>query len=434
MVSRNPWLVLLSTAFIASSAVLSLARDAHSMSAPARGTLGSDTPIQLAGKGAAPVAAPGGAAQDDRFDRFGTALDTLAKETRLPGLSAAIVQDGRLAWSRGFGWADIEKKLPARPDTPYRLASVSKPLAAILLMQLVEEGKLSLDAPMKDFLIHPWFEPGAGSWAHYPERYSAKPITVRHVLTHTSEGEAPGESYNYNGNIFADLTWVLEDVTGRSYPDLLRAKIFEPLGMKRSLPGQLVAWGQAVAREIARPYKLDGEALVAGSYPGFGLEPDVDPAPWNLSPAFRLPAATDAARRRRLGAAWSSLSSSQTAAGVVSTVEDLAKFDIALDGGRLIGEGARKTMWTPVKNRDGRDLPYALGWFVEDAGGTRTIWHYGWFPPTVSALYLKLPDRKMTLILLSNSDGLSAKLAWTARGVRASPFARLFLEHFASGS
>ena len=113
----------------------------------------------------------------------------------------------------------------------------------------------------------------------------------------------------------------------------------------------------------------------------------------------------------------------------------LRGFELAFEiDATTLGEAARKTMWTPARNSEGRDLPYALGWFVENAGGTRTIWHYGWFPPTVSTLYVKLPDRKTTLILLANSDGLSAKWSWTADGVRASPFARLFLEHFATGS
>jgi hypothetical protein len=64
--------------------------------------------------------------------------------------------------------------------------------------------------------------------------------------------------------------------------------------------------------------------------------------------------------------------------------------------------------------------------------GIRIVWHYGWFPPTVSALYLKVPEKKLTFLLLSNCDGLSAGMAWTAEGIRASPYARLFLEHFVS--
>ena len=343
-----------------------------------------------------------------------------------------------MIWSQGFGFADLERKIPAAPDTPYRLASVSKPFAAILIMQLVEKGAtakkggLDLDTPMREFTIHPWFEPGGGSWAHYPTRYVDKPITVRHVLTHTSEADPPGDAYKYNGTIFGDLTWVIEDVTKKSYPDVLREQILDPLQMQRTLPGQLVPWGQKTAAEIAKPYALKEGSAVPGTYPGFGLEPDLDVAPWNLEPAYRQPVATAAARKTLLGKAYTPLYSSQTAAGMVSTVEDLARFDIAFDAGKLVSAASREQMFTPARDSKGKDLPYGLGWFVETIDGIRLVWHYGWFPPTVSALYLKVPEKKITFLLLSNCDGLSAGMAWTAQGIHASPYARLFLEHFVS--
>jgi CubicO group peptidase (beta-lactamase class C family) len=363
---------------------------------------------------------------------FEKALGRLAEEQHLPGLSAAIVQNHAVIWSHGFGEADLARRIPAAPDTPYRLASLSKPFAAVLIMQLVQEGKLDLEAPMRNFAIHSWFEPGGGSWAHYPSRYTEKPITVRHVLTHTSESEPPGEAYNYNGNIFADLTWVIEDVTKKPYPEVLRERILEPVHMTRSLPGQLVPWGQKVAAAIATAYKLEDGKPVPGTYPGFGLDPEVDVSRWNLDPAYRLPAATQAARKTLLGRAYTPLYSSQTAAGMVSTVEDLARFDIALDTDQLVSAASREQMFTPVHNSAGKVLPYGLGWFVENVGGQRLVWHFGWFPPTVSAFYLKVPEKNLTLLLLSNCDGLSAGMAWTQKGVRASPYARLFLEEFVS--
>ncbi len=367
----------------------------------------------------------------DSFARFEAALDSLARANGLPGLSAAIVRDHRLAWSHGFGYADWERRVPATPATAYRLASVSKPIAATVLMQLVEEGKLLLDAPMRDFQIHPWFEPGGGSWAHYPERYVERAITVRHVLTHTSESDPPGAAYKYNGNIFADLTWVIEAVTRQSYPVVMRERVFDPLGMTSSVPGQLVPWGEVARAALATPYAVrDGERQ-RGTYPGFGIEPGVDVRLWNLEPAFRLPVASDSARRALLGQDYTPLFSSQTAAGMVSTVEDLARFDIAFDTGKLVSDAARAQMFTASRTPSGDTLPYGLGWFVEEVNGRKIVWHYGWFPPTVSALYLKVPDLGLTFLLLSNSDLLSADMEWTARGVRASPYARLFLDRFA---
>ncbi len=365
---------------------------------------------------------------DSSFLALGAAIEQQMATDSLPGLSVAVVQDGRQAWAAGYGWADRERRIPATPRTPYRLASLSKPLAAVLLLKLVEAGKLDLDAPMSSFAIHPWFEPGGGKWAHYPKRYAERPITVRQVLSHTSEADPPGSAFKYNGNLFADLTWVIEDVTGGSYPIVLRDSLLAPLKMTRTLPGQLVPWGQFVAASIATPYALEKGELRPSTYPGFGIEPDLDVSPWRLDPVYRLPAATVAAREAQLGEAYTPLYSVQTAAGVVSTVEDLARFDVALDAGRLLGEATREAMFTPARGGDGKLLPYALGWFVEEVDGLQVVWHFGWYPPCVSALFVKVPERRLSLILLSNSDGLSAGRAWTAEGVLASPYARLFWE------
>ena len=371
------------------------------------------------------------AAAPSRFEAFQADLDRLAASIPLPGYSAAVVEQGEVVWTHGWGQADREAGIRATPETPYRLASVSKPLAAVLLMQLVEERKLALDDPMSKFRIHPWFEPGGGSWAHYPSRYADKPITVRHVLTHTSESDPPGEAYRYSGNIFADLTFVIEDVTRESYPKALQERVLDRARMTRSLPGQLVPWSAEVGRALAKPYRIVEGQLAPGTYPGFGLEPDRDVTPWNLAPAFRVPQATVEARRAILGERYTPLHSSQTAAGAVSTVVDLARFDIALDSGRLVRSASRDEMFHAARTKEGKPLPYGLGWFVEDEPGPKVVWHYGWFPPTVSALYIKVPERKLTFLMLANGDGISANVPWTAEGVRGSPVARLFLDHFA---
>lgn len=357
-------------------------------------------------------------------------LEQLAGQHGLPGFSAALVRDGRIEWSMGSGYADVEAKTPASADTPYRLASLSKPIAAVIMLQLVESGRLDLDLPMSNFDILAWFEPGSGSWAHYPSRYEEGGITVRHVLTHTSQSEPPGEAYNYSGNIFADLTWVIESVTGRSYPVVVMERILDPLGMMNSTPGQLVPSRQDVVTLLAKPYRLENGAPLPGTYPGFGLDPDVDVTPWNLDPDYRLPAGTQAARRRLLGEAFTPLYSAQTAAGMIASVNDLAAFDIALDGDRLVSAESRDIMFTAARTPQGEALPYGLGWFVEEWEGMKVVWHYGWFPPTVSGLYVKVLRENLAFIILSNCDGLSAGVAWSTLGLRASPFARLFLDHY----
>jgi CubicO group peptidase (beta-lactamase class C family) len=82
---------------------------------------------------------------------FEVDLDALRQELKIPGLCAAVVKDGQLVWARGLGFADVENRIPATPETPYHLASVTKPFAATVIMQLVQDGKLSLDDPVSRY-------------------------------------------------------------------------------------------------------------------------------------------------------------------------------------------------------------------------------------------------------------------------------------------
>jgi hypothetical protein len=116
-------------------------------------------------------------------------------------------------------------------------------------------------------------------------------------------------------------------------------------------------------------------------------------------------------------------------AGLISTATDLAKYDAALDRHDFLKPETQRLAWTPATSTDGRPLPYGLGWFAQDSAGVRLVWHYGYWP-TFSALILKAPERRVTLILLANSDGLSAPFGLGAGDVRTSPFALGFLRLF----
>jgi CubicO group peptidase (beta-lactamase class C family) len=118
------------------------------------------------------------------------------------------------------------------------------------------------------------------------------------------------------------------------------------------------------------------------------------------------------------------------AGGVISTVLDLAKFDIALDGGKLISPASVRRMMTPARNAAGTALPYGLGWFLQEHRGHRLAWHSGLWEEQYSALYLKIPDRHLTLILLANSDGLWWNNPLDKAEVENSPFAAAFLARF----
>jgi len=319
----------------------------------------------------------------------------LRSELAIPGLSAAVVKEGRVVWARGFGYADVERGVAAAPDTPYEIASVSKPIGATLLMQLVEQGRLGLDDPM----------------SKYSSDYKGDAVRVRHVLTHTSEG-VPGQAYDYNGNLFDNLTDVAIAASGKRYRVLLADNVIDPLGMTNTSPGNDIADGLPKMEELlgaararhyadvlarmAKPYRLYGDGEIVRTYE----------------------------RERGIG----------TANGVVTTVLDLAKFDAAVDEHKLVSAASQQQMWTNARTNDGHPIPYGLGWFIQNAGGTRVVWHNGYLPNRYSALLLKVPDQRLTLIVLANSDALSAPFALAKGDVTRSAIACAFLNDFVAPS
>ena len=155
-----------------------------------------------------------------RIARLETLLESLRQELKIPAYSAAIVKDQKVIWAKGFGYADVENKIPATEHTAYHLASLTKTFASTILMQLVQEGKIKLDDPVSKYGI---------------TLESDGVIRVRHLFSHTSEGN-PGEQYRYNGNRFAELDKVVERATGKSFAELLIANILDPLGMNETAP------------------------------------------------------------------------------------------------------------------------------------------------------------------------------------------------------
>src|SRR5262245_19916697 len=125
---------------------------------------------------------------DPRVERFQEQVEADRERLKIPGLSAAILEDGKVLWTAGFGYADLEKKIPATPDTLYHVASLTKTFAAILTLQLVEQKKLDLDDEVSLFA---------------PELTDER-IRIKHLLSHTCEG-TPGEKFHYNPNYFEFL-------------------------------------------------------------------------------------------------------------------------------------------------------------------------------------------------------------------------------------
>src|SRR5215204_742347 len=318
------------------------------------------------------------AGDGERLAQFEQSLDSLRRHYKIPGLSAAIVHNQRIIWDAGFGFQDIAGGILATPDTPYRIASLTKTFASTLLMQCVERGQLDLDAPINN----------------YTSSITQPGVRIRHVFTHTSESVPPGERFIYNGNRFAALTAVIDSCASKPFREDLAKTILDPLEMWDSVPGQdmespspsaaalftpeTLQRYKSVIQRLAKPYTLDSRGQpVLSAYPNRGIS---------------------------------------ASAGLISTVRDLARYDAAVDRHLLLGAETQEVAWTNAVNSWGQVLPYAKGWFVQNRAGTRLVWHYGYWP-TFSSLILKVPSRDMTLILMANSDGLSAPFSNALGGV-----------------
>lgn len=333
-----------------------------------------------------------------RYDlpAFARALDSLRTAARIPGLSAAVVKDGEVIFARGFGYADVERQIPAAPETPYDIASVTKPISAIVALRLVEDGLLDLDRPIAQY----------SEWADFCRDFSEQPSifarglrcespqhSLRHLLTHTAIGR-PGAQFSYNPILYAWASRPMMDAAGISFSLLVEQYVFQPAGMARSARTYRdLPLREDLAAAIAIPYHVDSTGTIVRS-PEKGPQGD--------------------------GAAG----------GVISTVLDLARFDVALDRGELISPASYTAMMRPMRSHTGESLPYSVGWFAQRYAGHELRWHSGWWDDAYSALYLKVPDENLTLILLANSEGVWWDNPIGSAQVQQSSFAQAFFRAF----
>jgi len=324
------------------------------------------------------VAAPAFSEAPDAYAEVADLVEAAREEWRAPGMSVAVVVDGRIAWAHGFGLADVENEVEAGPDTVYRIASISKPLSATAILQLMEKGKLSLDDPVTKHV------------PSFPDRGLG--ITLRHLLTHTSgirhynAGEmdlkdhfdsveaaleifkddpllfTPGTKYSYSSYAYNLLAAVVESASGLTFEAYMREKVWTPAGMTAT---RLEHQGEIVPRR-SRQYVLAG---------GGG---------------------------RVANAPFADLSVKWAGGGMISTVEDLARFAIAIDEGALLKPETLETMYEPMTLTDGTRTDYGLGWDSQiDEKGRRWIAHGG--GATGGSTYiLRLPEKRFAVTIAAN--------------------------------
>jgi CubicO group peptidase (beta-lactamase class C family) len=296
-----------------------------------------------------------------------------------PGASLLVVRDGRTVLARGYGLADVERRVPVTPETNFRLASLSKQFTATAIMLLVADGKLRYDDSISTLV--------AGLPAF------ARGVTVRHLLNHTSGLSAyedfvpdsqtaqvhdadipalishanglkfaPGTHYAYSNTGYVLLALVVEHVTGKPFADVLRERIFAPLGMTNTM---------AREERTVVPHRAYG---------------------YTLRPAgVRL---TD----------QSNTSATLGDGGIYSNILDLAKWDRALTEHTLVGADAQRLAWTPPTLPDTAVTEYGFGWFIGKAHGTTRQWHHGESRGFTNFI-LRYPDRRLTVVILTNRTG-----------------------------
>jgi CubicO group peptidase (beta-lactamase class C family) len=322
--------------------------------------------------------------QNDQSGKVDDYVKAEMERRKIPGLSIAVVRDGEIIKAQGYGLAHLELKVAAAPETIYQSGSVGKQFTATLVMMLAEEGKLSLDDRISK---------------HIPEAPETwKDITVRHLLTHTSgisparfyetidfrrdytEDELlkeimalpldfqPGEKWSYSNPGYVTLGILIQKVTGRFYGDLLRERIFQPLGMTTA---------RILNEEDIIPNRAAGYRLVNGE--------------WKNQE-------------------WVAPQLNTTADGsLYLTVLDLAKWDAALYTEKLLKRSSFDQMWTPARLNNGRnaDLGYGFGWMTGALRGNRFVRHGGGWQG-FSTHILRYVDRRLTVIVLTNLANLNA--------------------------
>lgn len=317
---------------------------------------------------------------------FQTQLDNIRGDLAIPGMSAIVMSHDTVVWEGSLGVADVASQKPVTPATQFHLASLTKTFASTIILQLVEQGVVGLDDPVSNYGIN---------------LQSDGVIRVRHLMSHTSEG-VPGEEFRYNGDRYALLDQVIQRASGESFATRVMQRIAKPLALNQTAPNPLNPVAFAASGGDAQTY-------IAKMATGYGID----------------------GRKQPAAVAYPNLFSS--AAGLVSTAREVARYSTALDAGQFISNATRTLAYTPARGKNNKVLPYGLGWFISTVNGHTLVWHYGYWTGN-SSLIIKEPGRGLTFVALTNSDQLSAPFNLGAGDLMSSTVARVFVNAFVTGA
>jgi CubicO group peptidase (beta-lactamase class C family) len=321
-----------------------------------------------------------GAGADPVLDALAKTLDTLL--TRLypadaPGAAVIALREGRTVLRKAYGMADLELGVPLQPDMVFRIGSMTKQFTAVAILMLAEEGKLAVSDPITKFL------------PDYPT--GGRTITLEHLLTHTSGIKSytdmgdflanirkdytvkelidhfkgapmefePGERYQYDNSGYFLLGAIIEKASGMTYEAFLKKRIFDVVGMPQT---SLESTSRITARRVHGYSKTDDT--------------------WT-------------------NADWMSMTQPYAAGAIVSTVDDLAKWDAALYTGKLLRPPMLQQAFTPHRLKDGKPIEYGYGWQPGRWEGFTVLQHGGGINGFVS-MGVRVPERRVYVAVLSN--------------------------------
>ena len=314
-------------------------------------------------------------ARADEVDEY---VKAFINQRNIPGLSLAVVRDGKLVKAAGYGLANLELNVPATPETVYEIGSISKQFTAEAVLLLVEEGKLSLDDTLGKHLdgLPP-------AW---------QTLTLRQLLTHTSglkDWEAanilsfrreytaaefiklmspfaldftPGERWSYTNTAYPLLGMIIARVSGKSYEEFVTERIFKPLGLSATRFNQPL--------EIV-PYRASGYVEESGR-----LQKGEPLRPRLIAPN----------------------------GGIITTVLDMAKWERIFYTEQILKQASLEQMRTPVRLNDGRTFNAGFGLFMDVFRGHRLMLHNGSTVAGFSSVFYHYPSDKLTVIVLCNID------------------------------
>jgi CubicO group peptidase (beta-lactamase class C family) len=316
------------------------------------------TAVLIAASGAAAQTAASGSAPDPLTAAQIAAIDTIAATVidrkATPSVAIGVAKNGRLAFAKAYGYRNLDDKIPADVDTMYGIGSNTKQFTAAAILMLRDEGKLDVDAPVGRYL--PGIAHGndvlirnllthTGGYAEFTEtdefdRLGARAATNDEILeTVVSRplGFTPGTKWQYSNTAFVMLARVVEKLSGVSYAEFLRTRIFEPLGMSRT--------------------RYEDQQLVET----------------NRALGYARFAMGEQEHEQHLDYSWLS-----GAGAIESTLADLEKWNNAIDRGTLLAPASRTMMHTSFKLADGSDTSYGFGLFMRSLpGGKHVVLHGG---------------------------------------------------------